>query len=88
VSNFAQFEIGPPWQHQYMSVTPNESMVQFPSRRAIGRNKRGLKKYDELTAELQASLAREKVLLSDQHEQSKRQLMLSQEFEHRLVNGL
>ena len=41
-----------------------------------------------LAAELQAALAREQVLLREKHELSQRQVMLAQEFEHRLINGL
>ena len=40
------------------------------------------------TAELQAALAREQVLQQEKHELSQRQVMLAQEFEHRLINGL
>lgn len=68
-----------------MSIT-TETSVQFPARRAIGQ--RGRKQFDELAAELQAALAREQSLLNEKHELSQRQIMLAQEFEHRLVNGL
>ena len=46
------------------------------------------KGLDTLKAELQGALAREQVLLQEKHELSRRQVMLAQEFEHRLVNGL
>ncbi len=68
-----------------MSIT-TETMVPFPTRRAIGQ--RGRKQFDAMAAELQAALAREQALLADKHELSQRQMMLAQEFEHRLVNGL
>ncbi len=37
---------------------------------------------------MQAALAREQVLQQEKHELSQRQVMLAQEFEHRLINGL
>jgi len=46
------------------------------------------KEHAALTAELQAALAREQVLQQEKHEMSQRQGMLTQEFEHRLINGL
>jgi len=71
-----------------MSINTTGTMAQFPARRAIGNDKRGRKQVDALAAELQAALAREQVLLNDKHDLSQRQIMLAQEFEHRLVNGL
>ena len=68
-----------------MSIT-TETAVQFPARRAIGQ--RGRKQFDELATELQAALAREQTLFNHQQELAQRQVMLAQEFEHRLVNGL
>jgi two-component sensor histidine kinase len=46
------------------------------------------KQHDALTAELQAARAREQALLREKHDLSQRQVMLAQEFEHRLINGL
>ena len=46
------------------------------------------KSYDVLAAELQAALAREATCLQEKNELSRRQAMLAEEFEHRLVNGL
>jgi two-component sensor histidine kinase len=66
----------------------HETMMRFPARRAIGHDKRGRKQIDVLAAELQAALEREQALLADKREQSQRQAMLTQEFEHRLINGL
>lgn len=43
---------------------------------------------DTLSAELLASLGREKALREENHELLQRQNTLAQEFEHRLVNGL
>jgi two-component sensor histidine kinase len=69
-----------------MSTTTTETMVQFPARRAIGQ--RGRKQFDVIAAELQGALAREQSLLNEKDELSQRQIMMAQEFEHRLVNGL
>ena len=66
----------------------NQTIVRFPPRRAVGQDKRGGKQIDALAAELQAALEREQALLIDKREQSQRQAMLAQEFEHRLINGL
>jgi len=43
---------------------------------------------DALATELEAALVREQVLLQEKHESSRRQVLLAQEFEHRLINGL
>jgi hypothetical protein len=66
-----------------ISGSPHETVFQFPSRRALKE-----KQDNTLTAKLQAALAREQRLIREKHELSKRQVMLAQEFEHRLVNGL
>jgi two-component system, sensor histidine kinase PdtaS len=66
-----------------ISGTPYEAVFQFPSRRALKQQQRAT-----LTAKLQAALAREQTLIREKLELSKRQVMLAQEFEHRLVNGL
>jgi two-component sensor histidine kinase len=70
-----------------MSST-SESPASFPARRALGRRTREQMQLDAVNAELQAALTREQTLLKDKREQSLRQSMLAQEFEHRLVNGL
>jgi len=44
--------------------------------------------YEALAAELDASLAREAACLREKKELSERQVMLTREFEHRLVNGM
>jgi two-component sensor histidine kinase len=44
--------------------------------------------YDALAAELQASLTREGVLRKEKRDLSQRHVMLAQEFEHRITNGL
>ena len=64
-----------------------ETEFQFPSRRVVGRNKREHKR-DALTAELHASHAREETLRREMRDLAQRQAMLTQEFEHRLINGL
>jgi two-component sensor histidine kinase len=72
-----------------MSVITTEPSGQFSTRRASGRIRREQQQqFEAMAAELQASLAREKTLLSDRSELSQRQVMLAEEFEHRLVNGL
>ncbi len=43
---------------------------------------------DALTSSLQEALAREKALIQEKHDLSRRRAMLTREFEHRLVNGL
>jgi two-component sensor histidine kinase len=70
------------------TVSTRENVFQFPWWLATGRNTREQKRVDTLTAELQASLAREEVLLRDKHDLSQRQAMLAQEFDHRLANSL
>jgi two-component sensor histidine kinase len=70
------------------NISTRENVFQFPWWLATGRNTRDQKRLDELTAELQASLAREEGLLRDKDDLSQRQAMLAQEFEHRLVNSL
>jgi two-component sensor histidine kinase len=71
-----------------MTMSLNDTMVQSPARRSLGAGKREQKQVDALIADLQAALTREQALLSDQREQAQRQVLLAQEFEHRLVNGL
>jgi two-component sensor histidine kinase len=47
-----------------------------------------INEHDALADELQAALAREQILLLEKQELSQRQVLLAQEFEHRLINGL
>lgn len=70
-----------------MSSHAIETEFLIPLRRPGDPNRR-LTAHDALAAELQASLAREQVLLQEKHELSQRHIMLAQEFEHRLINGL
>ena len=71
-----------------MSDRATESGLPIPFRRALLRDRSSQQKHDALTAELQAALAREQVCLQEKHELAQRQVMLAQEFEHRLINGL
>jgi two-component sensor histidine kinase len=70
------------------SVSAQESVLQFPWARAIGRGAREQTQNDALIAELQASRAREDALLREKSDLLRRQDMLAQEFEHRLINSL
>ncbi len=71
-----------------MSDRATESRLPIPFQRPSLRDRSSEKKLDALTAELHSALSREKVLLQEKHELSERQVMLAQEFEHRLINGL
>ncbi len=68
-----------------MSSTAGETEFEFPLPRVV-RDPR-TQTPRELTAELQAALAREQVLLRERQDLTQRQAMLTQEFEHRLING-
>ena len=52
------------------------------------RDQQDPKSYDVLEAELEAALGREEIYLREMNELAERQVMMTQEFEHRLVNGL
>ena len=71
-----------------MSIAAHETEFQFPSRHVVGRDTREQKLVNALTAELLAARAREAALLREKRDLSQRQVMLAQEFEHRLLNGL
>ena len=70
------------------SVSTQETVFQFPWGRAVERNSREQTRHDALTAELQAAHAREKAWLREKSDLLRRQDILAQEFEHRLVNSL
>jgi two-component system, sensor histidine kinase PdtaS len=72
------------------SLSTREAIFEFPwSRwRALGRNSRERKQRTALTAELQASIAREEMLREEMRCLSQRHVVLTQEFEHRVFNGL
>jgi two-component sensor histidine kinase len=66
-----------------------ESGFQRSSRRAVARKKaRGSKRPAMAPAELKAALAREEALRREKRALLQRQNLLTQEFEHRLVNSL
>ncbi len=65
-----------------MSSRASESEFPISLRGAFVRS------YDALVVELQAALAREATCLQEKNELSRRQAMLAEEFEHRLINGL
>jgi two-component system, sensor histidine kinase PdtaS len=67
-----------------MSIAAHDTEFQFPLWRATREQTRS----DALTAELHAALAREQTLLQEKHDLSQHHAMLTQEFEHRLINGL
>ena len=71
-----------------MSSGTSETRFPIPLRRAFVRERPDQKSYDALAAELQAALAREEAYLHEKSEVSQHQVMLAQEFEHRLINGL
>ena len=70
------------------TISARESVFQFPWERAVGRDTREHGQYDALTTELQAARAREEAWLREKSEFLQRQGLLTQEFEHRLVNSL
>ena len=70
------------------TILAREFVFQFPWERAVGRDTRERAQYDALTAELQAARAREEAWLREKSEFLQRQDLLTQEFEHRLVNSL
>ena len=70
-----------------MSAAAHQSLV-FLSPPTMQRQMREARQLDTVTADLRASLAREQALLLDKHNLSQRQAVLTQEFEHRLINGL
>jgi two-component sensor histidine kinase len=65
-----------------------ESGFPILFQRGVLRDQSTQKGLDALTKELRDALAREQVLLREKDELSRRQVMLAQEFEHRLINGL
>jgi len=70
------------------STSARESAFRFPWGIAAVRDTRKQAQHDALIAELQAAHAREEVLLREKSDLLRRQDMLAQEFEHRLVNSL
>lgn len=70
------------------SISSREPVFEFPKSQAVERDTVDQRRYDALTAELQASLAREGALRKEKRDLSQRHLMLAQESEHRITNGL
>ena len=70
------------------SISAREPVFRFPRWRTVERNLIDQSRYDALAAELRASLAREQGLRDEKRKSSQRQVVLAQEFEHRVANGL
>jgi two-component sensor histidine kinase len=71
-----------------MSDQTRENELPIPFRRPSVHGRSNRTANDALATELEAALVRERVLLQEKHESSRRQVLLAQEFEHRLINGL
>jgi two-component sensor histidine kinase len=70
------------------SIFAREPIFRFPQWRTVERNAIDRKQYDALASELRASLAREEALRDEKRDLSQRQVILTQEMEHRVANGL
>jgi len=70
------------------SICAREPVFQFHRPQEVERNTIDQRRYDALAAELEGSLAREHVLRREKDDLSQRHVMLAQEFEHRITNGL
>ena len=70
------------------SISAWGPVFQFRRPQAFERDTSDQRRSDALTAELQASLAREDALRAEKCDLTQRQAMLIQEFEHRVTNGL
>ena len=70
------------------SISAREPVFQFRGSQAFERDTSDRRRSDALTAELQASLAREDALRAEKRDLMRRQMMLAKEFEHRITNGL
>jgi two-component system, sensor histidine kinase PdtaS len=70
------------------SISARESLYQLPSWQTVERNLIDRRQYDAVVAELQAALKREDALRDEKTDLLRRQAMLAQEFEHRVINGL
>jgi two-component sensor histidine kinase len=68
--------------HQHATELP------ISLRRPLDDDRHDQRSHAEVTAELHAALAREEAWVLDKSQLAQRQLMLTQEFEHRLINGL
>ena len=70
------------------SISACAPVSQFPRWRTVERNLVDQRRYDALAAELRASLAREGALRKQKRDLSQHHVMLTQEYEHRITNGL
>jgi len=70
------------------SIYAREPVPRFARSQAVERNTIDRRRYDALAAELKGSLAREHVLRKEKDDLSQRHVMLAQELEHRITNGL
>jgi two-component sensor histidine kinase len=70
------------------SISGKELIFEFPRGATAWRDTHEQREHDALTAELQAARAREEAWRLEKSDLLKRQDMLAQEFEHRLINGL
>ena len=71
-----------------MSDSTQRFVLPFPWDWAASRDTHAQIAYEALATQLRAALAREEALLCEKSDLLKRQEMLAQEFEHRLVNSL
>jgi two-component sensor histidine kinase len=71
-----------------MTVQAYQPELPLPLPQATSFDRSSRKSYDLVAAELHAALAREQMYLRERDKQTERQALLTQEFEHRLVNGL
>jgi two-component sensor histidine kinase len=70
------------------SIYAREPVSQFPRSQAIERHTIDQRRSDALAAEFKGGLGREDVLRKEKDDLSQRHVMLAQEFEHRITNGL
>jgi two-component sensor histidine kinase len=71
-----------------MSSHANDAKASLPVPYARVHDRPDHRTYDALAEELQAALKRERACIREKDDLSRRQVILVQEFEHRLVNGL
>jgi two-component sensor histidine kinase len=69
-------------------IAAHETVIQFPKPRAAACYPRQNERPDAMTAELQATLAREEALRTEIDDLLRRQETLTREFERRLANSL
>jgi two-component sensor histidine kinase len=71
-----------------MRVASHEGGLQFPPRLVVGRDTQEQRRHEALTAELGVAHARIEALQQEMRDLSQHQVVMAQEFEHRLINGL